>query len=94
LILGTIRPTVTWFFIWLMIGLKIPIIALGWIVWRAIHAVPETAEDAPIDGDGGGGTQLPTPRRPRPPRRGPHGEPLPQSPARVRAVAGHKPPVR
>ena len=92
--LGTIRPTVTWAFIWLMVGLKIPIIALGWIVWRAIHAEPALPEDATVDGDDGGGGKHPKPRRPRPPRRGPHGEALPQPPARVRAVADPGPRVR
>jgi hypothetical protein len=85
---------VTWAFLWLMVGLKIPIIALGWIVWKAIHAEPVEPEDAAVDSDGGGGTKQPTPRRPRPPRRGPHGEPLPQAPARVRAVADRNSPVR
>jgi hypothetical protein len=70
-----------------MVGLKIPIIALGWIVWRAIRAVPVEPEDATFDSDGGGGAKHPRPRRPRPPRRGPHAEPLPQPPKRVRAVA-------
>jgi hypothetical protein len=70
-----------------MVGLKIPILALGWIVWRAIHAVPETPEGEFVEGDGSGGAGHPRPRKPRPPRRGPHGEPLPQPPARVRAVA-------
>jgi hypothetical protein len=93
-VLGTIRPTVTWAFIWLMFVLKIPIIGLGWIVWKAIHAEPVDADDAAVDSDGGGGTSHPTPRRPRPPRRGPHGEPLPQPPARVRAVADRNSPVR
>jgi hypothetical protein len=69
-----------------MVGLKIPIIALGWIVWKAIKAEPVLPEDAPSDSGGGEGPH-PRPRRPRPPRRGPHGEPLPQPPARVRAVA-------
>src|SRR3954453_8153713 len=101
---GSIGPTVTWAFIWLMVGLKIPIIALGWIVWRAIHAEPVPPEDVTVDNDGGGGTSHPTPRRPRPPRpgprgpppprRGPRGEPLPQPPARVRAVADPGPRVR
>jgi hypothetical protein len=72
-----------------MIGLKIPIIALGWIVWKAIKAEPVAPEERPADGSGGGGGLHPRPRRPRPPRRGPHGEPLPQPPARVRAAAGH-----
>jgi hypothetical protein len=92
--LGTIGSNVTWAFIWLMVGLKIPIIALGWIVWRAIHAEPVPPEDATVDSDGGGGGNHPKPRRPRPPRRGPHGEPLPQPPARVRAVADHDSHVR
>jgi hypothetical protein len=92
---GTIRATVTWAFIWLMVGLKIPILALGWIVWRAIHAepVPPAGEPA-IDADGGGGAKHPRPRKPRPPRRGPHAEPLPQPPSRVRAVADRNATVR
>jgi hypothetical protein len=77
-----------------MFVLKIPIVALGWIVWRAIHAEPVPPEDATVEDDGGGGTKHPRPHRPRPPRRGPHGEPLPQPPARVRAVADHSSPVR
>jgi hypothetical protein len=85
---------VTWAFLWLMVALKIPIIALCVIVWRAIHAEPVPPEDAMVDDDGGGGAKHPRPRRPRPPRRGPHGEPLPQPPARVRAVAGSDSNVR
>jgi hypothetical protein len=77
-----------------MVGLKIPIIALGWIVWRAIQAEPALPEDTITDAGGGGGTKHPRPPRPRLPRRGPHGEPLPQPPARVRAVAVRKPSVR
>jgi len=77
-----------------MVGLKIPIIALGVIVWRAIRAEPAMPEDTTVDSDGGGGANHPRPRVPRPPRRGPHGEPLPQPPARVRAVADRNSPVR
>jgi hypothetical protein len=94
MVLGTIRSTVTWAFIWLMFVLKIPIIGLGWIVWKAIHSEPVAPEDAIADGNGGGGAQHPKPRKPRPPRRGPHGEPLPQPPSRVRAVADRNSPVR
>jgi len=65
-VLGTIRATVTWAFIWLMFVLKIPIVALGWIVWKAIHAEPVQPEDAAFDSDGGGGAKHPRPRRPRP----------------------------
>jgi hypothetical protein len=77
----------------MMLILKIPIIGLGWIVWRAIKAEPVTPEDAAAD-TGGGGSDHPRPRHPRAPRRGPHGEPLPQPPARVRAVASQEPSVR
>lgn len=80
--------------LWLMVVLKIPIIALGWIVWKAIHAEPVPPEDVVADNDGGGGSERPSPRRPRPPRRGPHGEPVPQPPARIRAVADRKASVR
>ena len=84
----------TWAFIWLMVGLKIPIIALGIIVWKAIHAEPAPPEEAAVDGDGGGGSNHPRPRKPRPPRRGPHAEPLPLPPARLRAVAEREHAVR
>ena len=84
----------TWAFLWLMVALKIPILALGWIVWHAIQSEPVAPEDTTADQDGGGGSKHPRPRPPRPSRRGPHGEPLPQPPARVRAVAGPRAPVR
>jgi hypothetical protein len=78
---------VTATFIWLMIALKIPIAALLYLVHWAIKQTPESAEDQ------GGGTLRPTgphprDRRPRPPRRGPHGAaggPI-ASPPRVRSV--------
>jgi hypothetical protein len=78
-----------WTFIWLMVLLKIPIVALFLIVRWAIRQTPESARG----GDGGTGP-LPRPlrphhpRAPRPrlPRRGPHGDPAPSPPARVRAV--------
>jgi hypothetical protein len=78
----------------MMLVLKIPIIGLGWIVWRAIKAEPVMPEDAQADTGSGGGGHRPRPTRPRPPRRGPHGDPLPQPPARVRAVASHRHSVR
>ena len=71
----------TWAFIWMMFVLKIPIIALLWLVWYAVHAEPLPEEEQRDDG----GTHHPRPRRPRPPRRGPHSSPPPASPARVRA---------
>jgi hypothetical protein len=82
-----------WAFIYLMLVLKIPIVALLLIVWWAIRSSPETAEDE-TPADGGGGTKAPHrrhprhPRRPLPrhPRRGPHGDPLPLPPPRTRTV--------
>ncbi|MGA2320577.1 MAG: hypothetical protein ABSG95_07515 [Solirubrobacteraceae bacterium] len=81
----------TWTFLWLMLFLKIPIVALFLLVRWAVRQTPETQPG----GDGGIGPR-PRPRplhpyHPRPqlarrPRRGPHGEPSPATPPRVRAV--------
>ena len=69
----------------LFVALKVPLLALCWLVWWAIRAVPEDEEQP---GDGG------TKRRPHPlsplprtPRRGPHGDAAPPSPPRVRSAA-------
>jgi len=81
----------TWTFIWLMVLLKIPIVALFLIVRWAVRQTPET--DTGQDGGigprplhphrvGGGGSRLP-----RSPRRGPHRGPLPSSPPRVRVAS-------
>jgi hypothetical protein len=76
---------VSWTFVYLMVALKIPIVALLWIVWWAIHAEPE-----PDTGSGDGGIpprrhpRHPSPRRPR--RRGPHGDPVHASPPRMRTA--------
>jgi hypothetical protein len=78
---------VEWGFIWLMFVLKIPLIALLWIVWHAIKAVPEDAE-APLDGGNGDRDHPRTPRHRPPPRRGPHAEPVPPAPARMRVLRG------
>jgi hypothetical protein len=77
---------VSWTFVYLMVALKLPIAALLWIVWWAIHAEPEPVEDQP--GDDGGTKVERHPRKPLPrnPRRGPHGDPAPRSPARTRTV--------
>jgi hypothetical protein len=76
---------VSWTFLYLMLFLKLPIVALLWIVWWAIHSQPDTSSDS---GDGGIGRRPhprhPTPRRPR--RRGPHGDPVVPAPARVRVA--------
>ncbi len=83
----------TWTFIWLVVVLKIPIVALFLLVrW----AVGQTPEEAPGQ-DGGVGPRQgplhphhPRARLPRSPRRGPHGEPAAPSPARVRTVASRR----
>ena len=76
----------TWGFLWLMLALKIPLAALIYLVWWAIKQTPEQPESS----DGGGGSKLRRthPRKPFPrrPRRGPHGDPPPPSPARMRTV--------
>jgi hypothetical protein len=84
-----------WGIVWLAVALKVPIIALLYIVWWAIKDPPEPV----VDEDGGSPDRDPRPRphprdpRPRPPRRGPHGPPEPAAPARVR-VAQHPAPRR
>ncbi len=73
-------------FLWMFVVLKIPIVALLWLVWWAIKE-PEPA----IPGEDDGGSLRPdhphSPLRPRPPRRGPHAGVRPPSPARVRTSA-------
>jgi hypothetical protein len=72
-----------------MLVLKIPIVALIFIVWWAIKQSPDDSSRS--DDSGGGGVKRhPHHRPPRPfprrPRRGPHGDPAPLPPARVRTV--------
>jgi hypothetical protein len=82
-----------WTFLWLMVFLKIPIVGLFLIVRWAVRQPPE-----PADGGGGGiGPQArprhphhPRTRAPRGPRRGPHGEPMPASPPRIRTVTARR----
>jgi hypothetical protein len=83
-----------WTFIWLMVFLKIPIVALFLLVrWAAQAPETEPSDDGGI-GVGGAGVNPRHPRHPRPrdgrgpiiPRRGPHGEAMPAAPPRVRAV--------
>ena len=75
-------------FLWLMVFLKVPICALLYIVWWASRS-PEEVDDGASDWKMPRvGPDHPRPRRPGPTRRGPHGAPLPRSPARVRAARG------
>jgi hypothetical protein len=77
----------TWGFIWIMLILKIPLVALLWLVWWSIRATPDPESAADDDG-GDGGLRRPhtsNPRHPRGPRRrGPHGDPLVPAPPRTR----------
>lgn len=76
-----------WGFVWMMVVLKIPVVMLLCLVWWAVRQVDAEMEE-PADGGGGGSDRSlhrGGPRRPRPPRRGPHAEPPPRSPSRVRA---------
>jgi hypothetical protein len=78
-----------WGFVWMMVVLKIPVVALLWLVWWAVR---QTDAEVEIPPDGGGSDRDPHrggPRRPRPPRRGPHAEPAPRAPSRVR-VSGRQ----
>jgi hypothetical protein len=77
----------TWGLIWLMVVLKIPVGMLLYLDWWAVHQ--ET--DPESEGSGGdGGTKVRPPHKPPPGhdrfprRRGPHGDPTPPAPARVR----------
>lgn len=82
-----------WTFLYLMVFLKLPIVALFGICWWALRDQPEP-ELHPSD-DGGSKhppvVHPPHPRRPFPrrptPRRGPHGGSAHLSPPRVRTVA-------
>jgi hypothetical protein len=69
-----------------MLALKLPLAALIYIVWWAIHQEPE--DETSSDDDGGIKRHHQHPRQPFPrrPRRGPHGDPAPRPPARVRSV--------
>jgi hypothetical protein len=74
-----------WTMFFLFVALKVPLLALCWLVWWAIHQVPE--EDEQPGGDGGAKRRPHPPAPlPRPSRRGPHGDPAPLSPPRVRAL--------
>jgi hypothetical protein len=75
--------------LWLALALKVPIVALLYLVWWAIKDPPvQTAGDDGGSADRDPGPVHPRDRPPQPPRRGPHGPPEPASPARVRVAKG------
>ncbi|MGH2915226.1 MAG: hypothetical protein ACRDMX_09575 [Solirubrobacteraceae bacterium] len=77
----------TWGFLWIMLGLKLPLAALILLVWWAIRQGSDEPQTPP-DEDGGLRRPRLHPREPFPrrPRRGPHGGPVPRAPSRVRTV--------
>ena len=73
--------------IWMLVALKLPLVALILIVWWTSRSEPD--ESSSSDDDGGIRRHpRPHPHRPFPhrPRRGPHGDPAPAPPSRVRVV--------
>jgi hypothetical protein len=76
----------------MMVVLKIPIAALLYIVWWASR--PPEAEGDHSDGEDRGGGNHPREPLPRPPRRGPHADPPPGSPRRVRVTSRRRTPKR
>jgi len=75
-----------WGVFWLAVILKIPIAALLTLVWWAVREPPVPEAD-PDDGEGGSPRDPhPRARPPHAPRRGPHGDPQPTPPDRVRVA--------
>ena len=74
-----------WTFVYLFVVLKIPVALAFYLVWWACKA-PEESQEEPSAADGGGGGHSPRPSTPRLPRRGPHADPPPSPPSRVRAA--------
>jgi hypothetical protein len=77
-----------WTFVWLFLILKIPIVALFLLIRWAVREPDVEPSD---DGGIGPRSRPPHPhhphsRLPRSPRRGPHRDPVPTSPQRVRTV--------
>jgi hypothetical protein len=72
--------------LYLFVALKIPLLLLFWLIWWAVRQEPEL-EDAGDDGGQRRTRPHPPPRLPHAPRRGPHGDPLPLPPPRVRPVS-------
>jgi hypothetical protein len=70
---------------YMLVILKIPVIAAFILIWYAIKE-PEPADEEPRERLHRGGDDRPRPHRPRPPRRGPHAEPQPKSPKRTRVI--------
>jgi hypothetical protein len=88
------RSKVAWYFyVWMMVILKIPIVALLYLVWWASKS-PEPVDPEPALIPNDREPDHPRfPRRPCTPRRGPHADPMPASPPRVRVIRGRRIPA-
>jgi hypothetical protein len=74
-----------WTFFFLVVVLKIPVIALLWLVWWSIRQEPSPDEGTAANGGGIGSPNPDQPlMHPRLPRRGPHGGISPNPPPRMR----------
>lgn len=77
-----------WTFFYMFVILKIPVAFALWLVWWATRAPEPQEQERSDDGGGARRHRHPRGRPPTPPRRGPHAEPLPGPPQRVRVAAG------
>jgi hypothetical protein len=87
--LGTISFVDILFLLWMLVILKIPIVAAILLIWYAV----QEPEPAAQDDDGGSRVPRepsPQPDRPRSPRRGPHAAPPAPPPERIRVVKSHR----
>jgi hypothetical protein len=82
---GSIPPSVGWTLFYMLVVLKIPVIALLCLVWWAVRQEPEPADGESRERLRRGPHYPRRPRKPGPSRRGPHAEPPPVPPQRVRA---------
>lgn len=71
-----------WFWIWLFVVLKIPVVLACWLIWHVAHQAPEQVIG---DAEGGGGVRF----DPGPRKRGPHGGAGPGLRASRRGDVGH-----
>jgi hypothetical protein len=89
LCLGTITCVDIPFLLWMLVILKIPIVAAFLLIWYAVQ------EPEPAGQDDEGGSRVPRepspqPDRPHSPRRGPHATPPAPSPDRIRVVKNRR----
>jgi hypothetical protein len=85
---------VGWAFLYMFLFLKIPILMALWLIWWAVRDQPAPEEDRTDGGSGPRRHRHPRPRLPGPTRRGPHAEPPPAAPKRVRATGRRLTPSR